>query len=137
MPSDKPVVHVIDDDKAVRESLAFLLGTVGIDVQTYESANAFLEVASKVQEVRTFRAGCRNSYVRCKRCRGRIVGARRLRADVRDERRGRYRGAHASVASTDGRSGAEATRIVQAAFSLSSSPTAERLICAGYAFQAA
>jgi two-component system response regulator FixJ len=50
MPSEKPVVHVIDDDKAVRESLAFLLGTVGIDVQTYESANAFLEVASKVQE---------------------------------------------------------------------------------------
>src|SRR6516225_4371210 len=51
MPSDKPVVHVIDDDKAVRESLAFLLGTVRIDVQTYESANAFLEVASKVQGI--------------------------------------------------------------------------------------
>jgi two-component system response regulator FixJ len=52
MPSDKPVVHVIDDDEAMRESLAFLLGTVGIDVETYDSANAYLAVAAKVK------AGC-------------------------------------------------------------------------------
>jgi two-component system response regulator FixJ len=49
MPSDKPIVHVIDDDDAVRQSLAFLLGTAGIDVQTYESAVAFLDVAAKVK----------------------------------------------------------------------------------------
>src|SRR6266508_3258355 len=49
MPSDKAIVHVIDDDDAVRESLAFLLGTAGIDVQTYESAVAFLDVAPKVK----------------------------------------------------------------------------------------
>ncbi len=38
MPSDKAMVHVIDDDEAVRESLTFLLATAGIDVQTYDSA---------------------------------------------------------------------------------------------------
>ena len=52
MPSDKAVVHVIDDDEAMRQSLAFLLGTVGMEVQTYESAVAFLEVAP------TVKAGC-------------------------------------------------------------------------------
>jgi two-component system response regulator FixJ len=49
MPSDKAIVHVIDDDEAVRQSLAFLLGTAGIDVQTYESAVAFLDVVAKVK----------------------------------------------------------------------------------------
>jgi two-component system response regulator FixJ len=52
MPSDKAVVHVIDDDQAMRESLAFLLSTVGLEVQTYESAVAFLKVAREVE------AGC-------------------------------------------------------------------------------
>src|SRR3954447_16214069 len=52
MPSDSAMVHVIDDDEAVRESLAFLLGTAGIDVQTYDSATAFLDVAAKIK------AGC-------------------------------------------------------------------------------
>jgi two-component system response regulator FixJ len=36
------LVHVIDDDEAIRESLAFLLGTVGLDVRTYDSATVFL-----------------------------------------------------------------------------------------------
>lgn len=49
MSADKAIVHVIDDDDAVRESLAFLLGTAGIDVQTYESAVAFLKVAPDVR----------------------------------------------------------------------------------------
>jgi two-component system response regulator FixJ len=52
MPSDRGVVHVIDDDEAVRESLAFLLGTVGIAVQTYDSAVAFLNAATEIK------AGC-------------------------------------------------------------------------------
>ena len=43
MASDKGVVHIIDDDDALRESLAFLLRTAGIEVQTYASAKAFLE----------------------------------------------------------------------------------------------
>ncbi len=42
MPSD-PIVHVIDDDDAARDSLAFLLETSGFPVQTYVSAVAFLD----------------------------------------------------------------------------------------------
>jgi two-component system response regulator FixJ len=42
MPSD-PIVHVIDDDDAARDSLAFLLETSGFPVRTYQSAVAFLE----------------------------------------------------------------------------------------------
>ena len=45
MQSDRPAVHVIDDDEAVRQSLAFLLGAAGIEVRTYESAVAFLKAA--------------------------------------------------------------------------------------------
>jgi two-component system, LuxR family, response regulator FixJ len=43
MPSEERVVHVIDDDEAMRESLAFLLRTVQIEVQSYASAAAFLD----------------------------------------------------------------------------------------------
>jgi two-component system, LuxR family, response regulator FixJ len=43
MPSEKATVHVIDDDEALRESLAFLLRTARIEVQTYASASAFLD----------------------------------------------------------------------------------------------
>jgi two-component system response regulator FixJ len=49
MPSDVTSVHVIDDDEAVRHSLAFLLGTAKIDVKTYDSAKAFLEAAENVK----------------------------------------------------------------------------------------
>jgi two-component system response regulator FixJ len=51
MPSDA-VVHVIDDDDAARQSLEFLLRTVRLDVRTYESAAAFLEILPQI------RAGC-------------------------------------------------------------------------------
>ncbi|MFD2239118.1 response regulator FixJ [Aureimonas populi] len=40
--SAEPKVHIIDDDAAVRDSLAFLLDTAGLDVATYPSAPAFL-----------------------------------------------------------------------------------------------
>jgi len=36
------LVHIIDDDDAMRDSLAFLLRTARIEVRTYESATAFL-----------------------------------------------------------------------------------------------
>ena len=36
------VVHVIDDDADVRQSLAFLLATAGLAVRVYDSATAFL-----------------------------------------------------------------------------------------------
>jgi two-component system response regulator FixJ len=47
MQSDA-VVHVIDDDDAVRESLAFLLKSARLAVKTYESAAAFLSVSPPV-----------------------------------------------------------------------------------------
>jgi len=36
------MVHVIDDDDAMRDSIAFLLDTAGVAARTYESALAFL-----------------------------------------------------------------------------------------------
>jgi two-component system response regulator FixJ len=45
MPPDSAVVHVIDDDEAVRQSLAFLLRANAIAVETYESGVAFLGAA--------------------------------------------------------------------------------------------
>ena len=40
------LVHVIDDDDAVRDSLEFLLRAAKIDVRTYDSATAFLNKMS-------------------------------------------------------------------------------------------
>src|SRR6186713_1493437 len=40
--TDGVVVHVIDDDDAVRSSLEFLLQTAKINVRTYDSAKTFL-----------------------------------------------------------------------------------------------
>ena len=39
----EPLVHVIDDDAAMRDSLSFLLDASGLPVRTYESALHFLE----------------------------------------------------------------------------------------------
>lgn len=38
----RPAVHIIDDDDAVRDSLAVLLEIRGVPVETYASAAAFL-----------------------------------------------------------------------------------------------
>jgi len=46
MPSDA-AVHVVDDDVAVRKSLAFLLASEGIPVRLHESASAFLDEEMK------------------------------------------------------------------------------------------
>jgi two-component system response regulator FixJ len=43
--------HVIDDDDDARESLAFLLSTADVPVDTYPSAQAFLAVASTARGV--------------------------------------------------------------------------------------
>ena len=42
MPAE-PTVFVVDDDRAVRESLCWLVESVGLNVRAYESAQAFLE----------------------------------------------------------------------------------------------
>jgi two-component system response regulator FixJ len=44
MPNEQ-VVHVVDDDLAVRQSLSFLLASDGLPVRLHESALAFLEGA--------------------------------------------------------------------------------------------
>jgi len=43
MPTE-PIIYVIDDDEAVRQSLEFLLKTAGYAVRGFESAMGFLEV---------------------------------------------------------------------------------------------
>jgi two-component system response regulator FixJ len=43
------VVHLIDDDEGVRQSVAFLLTTSGFAVRVYESAIAFLDALASVQ----------------------------------------------------------------------------------------
>lgn len=50
--SAEALVHVIDDDEAVRDSLEFLLRSVGTPARTYDNPNAFLSGASALT------AGC-------------------------------------------------------------------------------
>jgi two-component system, LuxR family, response regulator FixJ len=42
-PAPQPVVHIIDDDEGLRESLAFLLRSANLEVRSFESAKAFLD----------------------------------------------------------------------------------------------
>jgi two-component system response regulator FixJ len=42
------IVHVIDDDEAVRQSIEFLLKTSGVTARTYDSASAFLNALPTV-----------------------------------------------------------------------------------------
>jgi len=46
MPGDA-VVHVVDDDVEVRQSLSFLLATAGLAVRLYESAISFLDTVKE------------------------------------------------------------------------------------------
>jgi two-component system, LuxR family, response regulator FixJ len=56
--TDSFVVHIVDDDEAVRQSLAFMLSTAGIPVRVYESATSFLAGLPMLQ------AGCLITDVR-------------------------------------------------------------------------
>jgi two-component system response regulator FixJ len=47
--ANEPVVHVVDDDPAVRDSLAFLLDTAGMASRTYDSAVALLAHAGRLE----------------------------------------------------------------------------------------
>jgi len=44
--SDRTTIHIIDDDAAMRDSLAFLLDVNGYAAKTYETANDFLKDAA-------------------------------------------------------------------------------------------
>ncbi len=65
------IIHVIDDDAAVRDSIAFLLETAGLTTRTYESALAFLAEKNRA-------AGCIVTDVRMPDMTG-LELARRLR----------------------------------------------------------
>src|SRR4029450_2526450 len=52
------VVHIVDDDEAVRQSLAFLLSTAGIPVRVYDSATSLLV------SLATLQSGCLITDVR-------------------------------------------------------------------------
>jgi FixJ family two-component response regulator len=43
MSDEKAVVYVIDDDLSIREALKSLLGTVGLEVHTFQSTREFLD----------------------------------------------------------------------------------------------
>jgi two-component system, LuxR family, response regulator FixJ len=45
----EPIVYVIDDDDAVRQSLEFLLKTVGISARGFDSAKAFLDILPAIK----------------------------------------------------------------------------------------
>ena len=42
-PAPVPTVFVVDDDAAVRQSFEWLVGSVGLKTETYDSAQAFLD----------------------------------------------------------------------------------------------
>src|SRR4029079_11277937 len=45
----EPIVYVIDDDDAVRQSLEFLLKTAGISARGFDSAKAFLDILPAIK----------------------------------------------------------------------------------------
>ncbi len=71
--SASQIVHVIDDDVAVRQSLAFLLSTAGFAVRVHDSATAFLDALPATQ------AGCIVTDIRMPEMDG-LELQRRLRA---------------------------------------------------------
>lgn len=44
-----PITYIVDDDDAVRQSIEFLLKTVGIKVQGFETGKAFLEMLPQIE----------------------------------------------------------------------------------------
>ena len=50
--TERRMIHIVDDEEAIRRSASFMLKTSGFDVQTWASGVAFLK------EVRTVEPGC-------------------------------------------------------------------------------
>jgi two-component system, LuxR family, response regulator FixJ len=48
--SDKPLVHLVDDDDAIRRSAGFMLKTSGFQVRTYESGVELLKTAGSLEK---------------------------------------------------------------------------------------
>jgi FixJ family two-component response regulator len=51
-PATAPAVHIIDDDQALRDSLAFLLRAAQLEVRSFDSAKTFLDAAGCVPRLR-------------------------------------------------------------------------------------
>ena len=47
MANAQPVIYVVDDDESVRKSLARLIRSVGLHVETFPSAQAFLDAPAE------------------------------------------------------------------------------------------
>jgi two-component system response regulator FixJ len=75
--SSSNIVHLIDDDDAVRDSLSFLLQTAGFETRTYDSAVTFLNNLDEVK------SGCIVTDVRMPEIDG-VELLRRLSAIHRD-----------------------------------------------------
>jgi two-component system, LuxR family, response regulator FixJ len=43
MANAKPIVYIVDDDASTRQSLKFLVNSVGLDAQSFDTGAAFLE----------------------------------------------------------------------------------------------
>lgn len=50
MPTDDFTVHIVDDEEAVRKSLAFMLSMNGLGVRVHETATAFAAIASNLRQ---------------------------------------------------------------------------------------
>ncbi|NBB17443.1 response regulator [Caulobacter sp. SLTY] len=69
----EPVVHIVDDDEAMRDSLLFLLDAEGLKARGYESAPAFLDRVGELEP------GCILTDVRMPQVNG-LEMVRRLKA---------------------------------------------------------
>jgi two-component system response regulator FixJ len=49
MPPDTNIIHVVDDDEAMRDSMAFLLRAENFSVQTYADATNFLNALPQIK----------------------------------------------------------------------------------------
>ena len=47
--SDDAIVFIVDDDEAVRQSTAWLIESIGLNVCTFASADEFLEVVDELE----------------------------------------------------------------------------------------
>ncbi|QNA83740.1 response regulator transcription factor [Sphingomonas sp. So64.6b] len=47
MPETDRIIHVVDDDEAIRQSIGFMLRKAGFTVKTYPSGTDFLKVANR------------------------------------------------------------------------------------------
>ena len=79
------VVHVVDDDAAVRSSLRFLLGSVGFAVEDHATAEAFL-LAAAVRPVGCVLTDVRDAGPGWAGAAGATGGARPATSGDRDDR---------------------------------------------------